>query len=117
MFSKLKSLISGFNKPDLTKEQIRHNYYLGAKEGAVDSMFCYGFLCLSDSGGPKNLGHAEYWLNLAANEGSKDAQFYLGIFYYEGEHFEKDEEKGVYWISIAAANGHKEAEDYFDIDI
>ena len=113
----LKATVGSFRKSDITDEQIRQHHYLLAKEDVVESMFNYAILCLSDCGGQKNLGHSEYWLNLAANKGSVDAQYFLGMLYVEGDYFELDKSKGMYWLSISAANGDDRAQCYFENDI
>lgn len=113
----LKTTILGFIKPNITDEQIRQHHYLLAKEGVVESMFNYAILCVSDFGGPRNLGHSEYWLSLAANKGLVDAQYFLGMLYTEGDYFEVNKNKANHWLSIAVVNGDIRAQRYFENDL
>ncbi|NQY38079.1 MAG: sel1 repeat family protein [Alteromonadaceae bacterium] len=107
-------LVGKFKREKITNEQIQQHCFDEAKQGVVESMFCYAFLCLGYSGFKKSIGHTEYYLNLAANKGHSEAQYYLGLFYYEGEVFSKDIEKGAFWLKISAVNGNTDAEDYLE---
>jgi TPR repeat protein len=116
LLDRLKLLVSYFDRNDISDEQILQHHYLEAKDGVVESMYSYAILCLSDFGGAKNLGHAEYWLNLSANKGNTEAQYFLGMLYFEGEFLDRKEDKGKYWLTISAANGNGDALRYLEYD-
>lgn len=99
---------------ELSDEQVREYTYERAKGGHNYEQYSYGGFCLIGFGGPVNIGHAEYWLNIAANKGVVEAQFLLGECYFEGIHLHKDIEKGRYWLIVAATNEHEGAKYYID---
>ena len=102
---------------EVTDEQIREHLYESAKSGNKDDQYGYACFCLCGLGGPVNLGHGEYWLDIAASNGHVDAQFALGECYYFGELLKKDLEKGKYWLIVAATNEHETAKDYLKSEI
>jgi TPR repeat protein len=114
--SKLKGLISSSFEEEVSDQDIREHLKNNAQKGDLDCQCDYAIVCLDGFGGPVNLGHGEYWLNLAANEGHSNAQYFLGYCYFEGKYLDKDAEKGNFWLTIAASNGHEEAQKYVDTD-
>jgi hypothetical protein len=100
-----------------SEEECRSIFYGYAKNGHTYDQFSYGYCCLYGYGGPVNLGHAEYWLNLSANNGVVDAQFVLGECYFKGTILKKDLEKAKYWLIVAATNEHEEAKYYVENEI
>ena len=69
-------------------------------------------MCLTGKGGTVNIGHGEYWLNIAASRGNSRAQAFLGQCYFEGQFFAQDIDKGKYWLTVAATNGDESAGSY-----
>lgn len=94
--------------------QVRELYYKDAKEGATEDQLNYAVMCLTGEGGAVNVGHGEYWLNIAANKGNARAQAFLGQCYFEGQFFEKDTEKGRHWLIVAATNNDESAKSYLN---
>jgi TPR repeat protein len=113
----LKTVIEKFKGSNVADEQVREHFYSLAKQGDIEAMYSYSLNCLFGYGGSQNLGHAEYYLQLAANKGQVDAQYTLGVFYQNDEYSSRDSEKANYWMTIAASNGHDEAQKFFDDDI
>jgi len=111
-----KSAIAKLKSSSVSDEQIREHFYTLATQGNIEAMYSYSLNCLFGFGGPQNLGHAEYWLQLAANKGHTEAQYSLGVFYQTDEYFVSDNEKSNYWMTVAASNGHDEAQSFIDVD-
>ncbi|MEH6457433.1 MAG: hypothetical protein V7749_13970 [Cocleimonas sp.] len=117
VFNKVKSLISNVFEEESSDLEIREYLQNLAQEGDLDCQCDYAIICLGGFGGPVNIGHGEYWLNLAANKGNSKAQYFLGYCYFEGEYLKQDIEKGKFWLTIAATNGYSDALKYVEPDI
>jgi len=110
----IDTVLNSLVKSEPTVEQVQQLYYEEARQGDLESMFCYAMLCFGYNGFKKNIGHIEYYLSLAANKGHNDAQYFLGLSYYEGEFLDQDINKGTFWLTISSVNGNADAEDYID---
>jgi len=103
----------GLGVEKIDSKQAFDYFEKAANEGLAKAQYFLGYMHFGGHGTPKNLTHAEKWLELSADQGFSRAQGLLGVLY--GEQGEID--LAAQFLYYAAVQGLSEAQHLYAIHL